>query len=103
LATATLAARLQKVNSPVPWRVTEPWPPTVNHSSTCHTNGTCVDINLTNGSKDPADVKKLSDALIKAGFSSFTYESNDCAPYDAVGVKCGRYPTMTSPSFHVNN
>jgi len=97
-----LLAKLQTVSSSPPWRITEPWPPTVLHMSTCHSNGTCADINLLSNST-PANVKALSDALKAAGFTSFTYESNNCAPIRAVGVKCGQYATMTSPSFHVNN
>lgn len=96
-----LLARLQAVGKNPAWRITEPWPPTVYHVSTCHSNGTCADINLL--STTPADIKALSDNLKAAGFTSFTYESNNCGPIRAVGVKCGQYATMTSPSFHVNN
>ncbi|HEX7586140.1 MAG TPA: hypothetical protein VF390_00710 [Patescibacteria group bacterium] len=100
-----LLARLQTVSKSPAWRITEPWPPTVKHLDTCHSNGTCADINLV-GASNPAninDVKALSDALKAAGFTSFTYESKNCGPIRAVGVKCGEYSTMTSPSFHVNN
>jgi hypothetical protein len=99
-----LLARLQTVSQSTAWRITEPWPPTVFHSSSCHANGTCADINLMPGVPvNPANVKALSDALKAAGLTSFTYESNDCGPIRAVGVTCNYYPTMTSPSFHVNN
>lgn len=32
---------------PDSWRVTEAWPPTVQHKAQCHNNGTCVDANFT--------------------------------------------------------
>ena len=98
-----LVTKLMAVNSSVPWRITEAYPPTVPHRSSCHNNGTCADINLLGGANDPPSVKALSDALIAAGFTSFTYESGNCAPYTAVGVKCSVEPTMTASSFHVNS
>ncbi|KKR21829.1 MAG: hypothetical protein UT50_C0003G0010 [Candidatus Moranbacteria bacterium GW2011_GWA2_39_41] len=98
-----LIAKLKTVNSSASWRITEPWPPTVNHASSCHTNGTCADVNLIAGSgANINDVKILSDALKAAGFSSYTYESNNCAPFTAKGIPCKTYATMTSASFHVN-
>jgi len=95
--------KLSSVNSPVPWRITEAYPPTVPHQSSCHNNGTCADINLLGGATDVPSVKKLSDALTAAGFTSFTYESKNCAPYTEAGIKCKFYSTMTGSSFHVNN
>lgn len=52
-------------DSSLEWRVTEAYPPTVKHNSTCHYNGTCVDIALTNpGSKiNCVEVDKLISTL----------------------------------------
>ena len=41
------------------WRITEAWPPTVPHSSPCHSKGTCADINFTDGTTTVASVKSL--------------------------------------------
>jgi hypothetical protein len=82
-------------------RITEGWPPTVNHASVCHTNGTCADVNLTQDKGDVQAVKKLYDAIKAAGLNP-VYESSNCAVYTSAGVYCKYYPTMTSPAFHVN-
>ena len=97
-----LLTRLQLVNSSLSWRITEPWPPTVFHMDSCHARGTCADVNLLNGSSSVSDVKILSDALRAAGFTSYTYESRDCAPYSAAGIPCKDYATRIGSSFHVN-
>ena len=30
------------------WQITESWPPTITHACSCHSNGTCVDVNFIN-------------------------------------------------------
>lgn len=84
------------------WRITESWPPTVNHLSTCHQNGTCADLNNSGGPTDPATILKYYTAFQSAGLNVL-YESKSCAPYIAAGVtNCKSYPTMTNESsFHV--
>ncbi len=84
-------------------RITEGWPATVNHSSSCHGNGTCADVNLTVNKGNVQDVKKLYDSIRAAGLNP-VYEDTaaGCAKYTAAGVYCHPYPTMTYPSFHVN-
>lgn len=97
----TLAAKLRTALSGQQARITEGWPATVNHSSSCHGNGTCADVNLTVNKGDVQAVKKLYDALKGAGLSP-VYESKNCSRYTAAGVYCKSYSTMTYPSFHVN-
>lgn len=50
------------------WRVTEAYPPSGKHNSTCHNNGMCVDIALTTD-KSCANVAKLITILKNAGLS----------------------------------
>lgn len=98
---SNLLERIKKV-SVTGWRITESWPPTVPHQSSCHKNGGCADLNNTGGATDPATIKKYYDAFNAAGLKTL-YESKDCAPYVAAGIiNCKTYPTMTnSSSFHV--
>jgi hypothetical protein len=99
-----LAAKLRKALSGQNARITEGWPATTNHSSSCHGNGTCADVNLISNKGNVQDVKKLYDALKSAGLSPLYEDTADgCIKYTAVGVYCKPYPTMTAPSFHVNN
>lgn len=96
----TLAEKLRTALAGQNARITEGWPATVDHSSSCHGNGTCADVNLTANKGDVQAVKKLYDTIKSAGLSPM-YESSNCAPYTAVGVYCKSPKTMTSPSFHV--
>lgn len=98
----TILSKLQYISYTGGWRITESWPPTVDHISACHQNGTCADLNNTDGKTDPTTIKKYYDLFKSAGLNVL-YESSDCAPYTAVGVgSCGSYPTMTNASsFHV--
>jgi len=55
----------------VKWRITEAYPPTGSHESTCHYNGMCVDIGL-DPPTDPTDcrqVEKLITVLKGAGLN----------------------------------
>jgi hypothetical protein len=99
---SSLLSKIQAISGVSGWRVTESWPPTVNHQSLCHQNGTCADLNNSGGATDPATIKQYYDAFVAAGLD-VTYESPNCAAYTAVGVaKCGSYPTQTNlSSFHV--
>jgi hypothetical protein len=83
------------------WWVTEAWPPTVTHSSSCHADGTCADINFQNGVDDPASVKTFYTAIKLAGFSTVYETFKDCKPYSVVGVPCSRFSTTTGSHFHV--
>ncbi len=81
------------------WRVTEAWPPTVPHESTCHQNGSCVDINFNNKSTNPREVNELYNDLANAGLK-VTYEHpSSCAAYS--GVNCMVNKGVT-PHFHVS-
>jgi hypothetical protein len=98
----SLLSRIQHISGVTGWRITESWPPTVTHLSSCHQNGTCADLNNSGGATDPTTIKKYYDAFRAAGLNVL-YESNNCAPYRTAGVtNCKTYPTMTnSSSFHV--
>ncbi len=63
-------------NSTLSWMVTEAYPPSSKHNSTCHYNGMCVDIALT-AAANCADVSNLITSLQKAGLSVFN-EYTDC-------------------------
>lgn len=47
------------------WRVNELWPPTVNHSNSCHNQGTCVDAGPTDAS--PQGLANFINAAKSAG------------------------------------
>lgn len=53
------------------WRITESWPPVICHESSCHANGTCVDIALTPPSNtvDCEEVNNLINDLENFGFN----------------------------------
>ena len=94
-------SKLQNANKSVPLRISEPWPPTYNHRSACHQTGTCADITPVDKSTAVDDVKKLYDALRQAGLKA-SYESSNCTPYTAAGIKCTVNPKSTGPHFHVS-
>ena len=100
---SALLEKIKKISGVTGWRITESYPPTVNHMSKCHKNGTCADLNNSGGPTSPAAIKKYYDAFQAAGLNVL-YESNNCPPYKAAGVtNCHQYPTMTNgSSFHVN-
>ncbi|MFA5154862.1 MAG: pilin [Patescibacteria group bacterium] len=50
----------------IAWRVTEAYPPSSEHKSTCHYNGMCADLALT-GNLDCSNVNKLITVLQNAG------------------------------------
>ena len=99
----TLATELANALSGQDAWVTEAYPPTVDHISTCHTDGTCADVNLTNGSTDPNKVLSLYNSLESAGLSA-VYEvpiGTSCTPYTDIGVSCTSYETTIGQAFHV--
>ncbi|NCT02230.1 hypothetical protein GW766_03210 [Candidatus Parcubacteria bacterium] len=98
----SLLSKIKNISGVTGWRITESWPPTVSHLSTCHKDGTCADLNNSGGPTDPATIKKYYDAFKAAGLNVL-YESKDCAPYIQAGVtNCATYSTMTNlSSFHV--
>lgn len=44
------------------WQLTEAYPPTVDHESSCHFDGTCVDIGFTGGVTEASVSKLITDA-----------------------------------------
>lgn len=98
----TFLNKLKNITGVSPeWWVTESWPPTVTHSSSCHSNGTCADINFQSGISDVNSVKALYTAIKSAGFNTVYETFNDCDPYTAAGVFCKYYKTTTGSHFHV--
>ncbi len=75
---ATLINKLQRMTNNMPsfvtWRVTEMYPPTVPHLSSCHDAGTCADTSLDNATNDDTLLAFLK-AADTAGFSSYVYEA----------------------------
>lgn len=65
---SSLLSSLQSaVGTNTGWRVTEMWPPTVNHNATCHSNGTCVDIARTSGSPSIEQIQQMAGRLKAQG------------------------------------
>lgn len=89
------------------WRVTEAWPPTVQHQNPCHTNGTCVDANLLGGAAgNPAEIKYFVQKSQQSGLRA-VYEVTTTARKDqlvAAGVPAGNVqvvPQITGEHFSV--
>ncbi len=82
-----LINKLQSFNTAMgntPWQITEAFPPTVDHDSSCHNpgnsnSGQCADISLIYSGSSPSisDVAKFLGNIISGGFSSFIYEVCD--------------------------
>lgn len=68
LSTPLVGALNKLQNSNQAWRLTEGYPPTVNHGSSCHFNGTCADIGFT-GDVTSATVNKLINDAQSAGLT----------------------------------
>ncbi len=98
-----LARRLANALAGVPAQITEGWPPTTDHISTCHQNGRCADVNLFNQNQDPAAVKQVYDALVSQGLQViYEADAGHCSVYTAAGVNCTEEYDHTAPSFHVH-
>ena len=86
-------------------RVTEGYPPTVDHSSACHSEGTCADVNLSNQSTDVNDVINLYQSMVNSGLNP-VYEINEndskhsCDDYPPE-IECITTTNATAPHFHV--
>ncbi len=94
-------------NDGISLRITEAWPPTVFHQSSCHMDGTCVDMNFVDpdtnappATYDPVKVREVYDDLVKAGLHPL-WEVPDAS-------LCSKYPVANCASyeneyhFHVN-
>lgn len=78
--------------SGIQWRMTEGYPPTVNHNSSCHFDGTCVDIGLTGG----ASAKQV-DAFINEAKAAGLNVVNEYS----VGANPQHFDTTTGGHLHV--
>lgn len=78
--------------SGIKWRMTEGYPPTVNHMSSCHFDGTCVDIGLTT-SATTESVNAFINAAKTAGL-------NVVNEY-GVGSNPQKFDTTTGGHLHV--
>jgi hypothetical protein len=99
-----LARALQTALSGQSVQITEAWPPTADRpAGTCHDNGTCADVNFTNGSTNVNDVKNLYDRLTSAGLNA-SYEVTNislCQGYIDAGIPCISTTYTTGSHFHV--
>lgn len=102
-----LIAKLQRVTAElqgknIPWHVTEGYPPKVEHTSTCHADGTCFDANTRGGGV--AGLNAFFEAARSAGLDA-TYEVLDETAFrnlQGSGYKGTMKATGTKdPHFHV--
>ncbi|HEY4514035.1 MAG TPA: hypothetical protein VJH69_01790, partial [Candidatus Paceibacterota bacterium] len=67
-----LAEKIVALNRTLPvdygWEITEAWPPTVNHSNSCHQSGTCVDADFY-GTATPAKINTFLQAARSVGLN----------------------------------
>ena len=97
----SLLDKLNAIRSPHTLQVNESWPPTVPHDSSCHSNGTCADIDLQSNTTSVPIISSTY-AAIKAAGLDVVYETFDsCDAYKAAGVNCKRFNTTTGAHFHV--
>ena len=91
--------KLQTITSGtgVTWQMNGGYPPSVNHQSSCHWDGTCVDINLGFGTaKTAANVDKLITAMQQAGLTVVNEYGVGTV------VKPTSYSTKTGGNLHVH-
>lgn len=93
--------KLKAIRSPQGWLVNEAWPPTVPHSSACHSNGTCADLGLQNRTTNVSIVAGFNSAVKDAGLNVLYETFESCDAYTAAGVTCRRFNTTTGSHFHV--
>jgi hypothetical protein len=94
---STLISMLNSITSP--FTITEAWPPTVNHQSPCHQNGTCIDLS------PASDISGFATQLKNAGFTSFQYECKTgptCCTGLPAATNCKYNAGASGPHFHVN-
>ena len=96
-------------NSGINWRVTEGYPPTRTHLSSCHTNGTCIDANFTGGSLSSANnIIQFINAAKSAGLRPVYEVASSAEKYSLIsqGVPAENiinYGGITAPHFSVYN
>ena len=109
-----LASRLGNLNASLGvngfgsgnWQVTEAYPPTYQHESQCHNDGSCVDANLVGASPTFDNIVKFQNTASQAGLKA-VYEVTDKATLDkllAQGVdpKLLQYnPKASASHFHI--
>ena len=83
---SSLAGKLENLNNlsdDPPWRVTEAWPPSRTHASSCHSDGTCVDVNFINRNNDATteNIRAFIDAARRSGLDA-VYETSDSSVYN---------------------
>lgn len=100
-----LNSRLATAN--IVWEVTEAYPPTTNHSNSCHGNGTCVDAAIRNLPGTPqADAVMINRFLVEAktsGARLVEYEvPNDAARTVLInaGVRSAQIRTVAGVAPH---
>ncbi len=97
----TILTKLQQVKSSYSYFIiNEAFPPTVNHSTPCHFNGTCVDVGLTNG-RNSAELDKLCKAAKDAGLNILNEYANFKATDFKVCPAPKTYSTTTGGHLHL--
>lgn len=95
-----LVDKLKQIRTTYPnFIVNEAFPPTVNHASGCHFNGTCVDVGINN--KTPAELDKLCQAAKNAGLSILNEYGNYKASDFKVCPAPRTYSTTTGGHLHL--
>lgn len=102
---ASLLSKVQvAVGTNSGWRITEMWPPTTNHSASCHSDGTCVDIARTSGSPSTSQISEMAIRLKNQGlyvvYENGSLSSSQCqqildgVPNYGAQVKVLKYGTQ---------
>jgi hypothetical protein len=82
----------------VEWKITEGFPPIVNHSDTCHYTGSCVDAGLI--IKSPENIKRFTETARNNGLNP-NYEVKTQAEADKL-ISDLKALKMENPSVSVN-
>ena len=95
-----LLDKLQIVKNSYPnFVINEAFPPTIDHGSACHFNGTCVDIGISN--KSAAELDKLCQAAQGAGLTILNEYGSISASDFKVCPKPRTYGTTTGGHLHL--
>lgn len=90
LITPNVNGKLMQINMTFngDWRVNEMWPPTLDHSNSCHDRGTCVDARPIDIS--PESVAAFCKAAEDAGFRPEWEERDSGGRFDQIRIEMGR-------------
>ena len=87
------------------WRITEAFPPSVNHRSQCHYNGTCIDANVISPTIE--NLNKFFETAqangLRAEYEVKTSEERTSLVQEGVTGTIKVVPWITAPHFSVYN